>query len=124
MTGSCFICGDTNKNVLQTHHIVPDRHGGRNSSENTVRLCANCHAAVERLYDRRFYRRLKEELELVEEAEPEDADLVIQSETTECPVCGRTQNRRGVSFTDGSQVVSHIMGSHDDDHDGVKARID
>lgn len=57
-TDSCFICGDDNQNALQTHHIVPRRHGGSDKDENLVRLCANCHQAIERLYNKRFYRKL------------------------------------------------------------------
>lgn len=54
----CFVCGDDNTNALQTHHIVPRRHGGTDKDENLVKLCANCHQAVERLYNKRFYRKL------------------------------------------------------------------
>lgn len=58
MTDRCFICGEDNPNVLQTHHIVPSRHGGTDDSENLVRLCANCHQALERIYNARFYQEL------------------------------------------------------------------
>ncbi len=54
----CFICGNDNPNVLETHHVVPRRHGGEDTEENLVTLCANCHRCVERIYDKRFYRRL------------------------------------------------------------------
>lgn len=33
-----------------------------------------------------------------------------------CPLCGRMVNRRGAPFRDGSQVESHIDGSHDAAH--------
>lgn len=56
----CYICGNDNPTVLQTHHIVPRRHGGTDSEENLVRLCANCHQAVESMYDRRFYKKMAE----------------------------------------------------------------
>jgi len=54
----CFICAEDNPNVLQTHHILPRRHGGGDSAENLVTLCANCHVAVERIYDDDFYQRI------------------------------------------------------------------
>jgi hypothetical protein len=54
----CFICGDPNENAIQTHHIVPNRHGGSDKDENLVDLCANCHQAIERVYDKRFYQAL------------------------------------------------------------------
>jgi len=58
MSERCFICGEDNPNVLQTHHILPRRHGGGDSAENLVTLCANCHVAVERIYDDSFYQRI------------------------------------------------------------------
>jgi len=57
MSERCFICGDDNPNVLQNHHILPRRHGGGDSAENLVTLCANCHVAVEKIYDDEFYER-------------------------------------------------------------------
>jgi len=57
MSESCFICGEDNPAVLQDHHILPRRHGGGDSDENLVTLCANCHAAVEKIYDDKFYQR-------------------------------------------------------------------
>lgn len=58
MSDRCFICGEDNPNVLEEHHIVPRRYGGGNDVENLVTLCANCHTAVEKLYDERFYHKL------------------------------------------------------------------
>jgi len=58
MSERCFICAEDNPNVLQTHHILPRRHGGGDSAENLVTLCANCHVAVERIYDDDFYQRI------------------------------------------------------------------
>lgn len=54
----CFICGIANETVLQEHHIVPKRHGGSDDDENLVDLCASCHQAVEKIYDKRFYKKL------------------------------------------------------------------
>jgi len=58
MSERCFICAEDNPNVLQTHHILPRRHGGGDSAENLVTLCANCHVAVERIYDDGFFQRI------------------------------------------------------------------
>jgi len=55
MTDHCYICGESNSNVLQTHHIIPRRYGGSDRQENLVRLCANCHQAIESLYDDEFF---------------------------------------------------------------------
>jgi len=55
MSDRCYICGEDNPNVLQTHHLIPRRYGGSDQSENLVRLCANCHQAIESLYDDEFF---------------------------------------------------------------------
>ena len=55
---SCYICGQSNSAVLQKHHIVPKRYGGGDSDSNLVTLCASCHQALERLYNKRFYTEL------------------------------------------------------------------
>jgi hypothetical protein len=55
---NCFICGDQRQNSLEQHHIVPKRFNGSDDDENLVTLCASCHAAIEKLYDRRFYEEL------------------------------------------------------------------
>lgn len=54
----CFICGDQRQNSLEQHHIVPQRFDGSDDDQNLVTLCASCHAAIEKLYDRRFYDKL------------------------------------------------------------------
>lgn len=58
MTDQCFICGESNQNVLQKHHIVPRRHGGSDQTNNLVDLCASCHQAIEKIYNKSFYDRL------------------------------------------------------------------
>jgi len=55
---TCFICGESRPNSIEQHHIVPRRFGGSDDGENLVGLCASCHAAVEKLYDGRFYDQL------------------------------------------------------------------
>jgi hypothetical protein len=57
MSEACFICGEDNPTVLQEHHVLPRRYGGGDSDENLVTLCANCHEAVEKIYDDSFYER-------------------------------------------------------------------
>lgn len=58
MTKQCRICGTDNQTVLETHHIVPRRYGGNDKNENLVVLCSNCHTAIEKIYDDRFYEKL------------------------------------------------------------------
>lgn len=63
MRDQCYICGNGNEEILEQHHIVPRRFGGGDESENTVRVCPNCHSALERLYDKRFYDEIGAERE-------------------------------------------------------------
>lgn len=53
---ACYFCGKPDG--LETHHIVPRRYNGTDKEENLVDLCSNCHTKIERLYDKRFYRRI------------------------------------------------------------------
>jgi hypothetical protein len=50
----CYFC-DESDDVLETHHIVPRRHGGSDDGHNLVDVCPTCHQKLERLYDDRFY---------------------------------------------------------------------
>lgn len=58
----CYICGHGNADILEQHHIVPQRHGGSDSAENLVELCPSCHETLERLYNKRFYDVLEGKL--------------------------------------------------------------
>ena len=57
MAEHCKICGEDNAVVLQEHHLVPRRLNGSDGDENLVTLCANCHTAVEAIYDDEFWDR-------------------------------------------------------------------
>lgn len=57
-SNGCYICGESNPEVIQEHHIVPKRHNGSDKKENLVNLCANCHQAVEKIYDKKFYDKI------------------------------------------------------------------
>ena len=56
---TCYVCGKRCPHLLETHHIVPRRHGGSNRSSNLVDLCPTCHRALEKIYDKSFYNTLK-----------------------------------------------------------------
>lgn len=64
--GHCFICDDDNPEVLQTHHVLPRRFGRSDDAENLVTLCANCHQAIEKIYDDAFFSRAG-----IKDAEPD-----------------------------------------------------
>lgn len=64
--GTCYICGHGNTDVIQRHHIIPQRYGGGDEAENLVSLCPTCHDAIERIYDNSFFKAMgvgKEETE-------------------------------------------------------------
>lgn len=100
MTGRCYICGEDNPNVLQTHHILPRRYGGTDDGENLVRLCANCHQAVESIYDEEFFDRLISEV----------TDWPLSGETVESAVSAfaeeklKTTREGHLQIEDKSQI--------------------
>ena len=53
----CYFCGE-DTDVLERHHLVPQRKGGSDKDENLVQICPTCHQKLERLYDDRFYNAL------------------------------------------------------------------
>jgi len=80
---SCHICGDSNRVILEEHHIVPRRIGGRDTTKNVVTLCSNCHKAVESIYDtqafERIYQRMLVEKKYLEEEEKKTVYNVIEN---------------------------------------------
>jgi len=57
MTEDCEICGQHYPNAMHYHHLIPRRYGGSNSDDNLILLCANCHGAIEQIYDRSFWEK-------------------------------------------------------------------
>jgi ribosomal protein L7/L12 len=53
----CYFC-DESDDVLETHHVVPRRHGGSDEANNLVDVCPTCHQKLERLYDDQFYKTI------------------------------------------------------------------
>jgi len=85
MKNTCFICANRNENVLEEHHIVPQRYGGKDTDENTVLLCSNCHTAVEKIYS---VKKVEEITEKVSDVKKETAtvDGSVEKFTSECIV--------------------------------------
>lgn len=50
---NCYFCGS--EGPIETHHIIPQRHGGSDDESNLVDICPNCHRRLETLYNKRFY---------------------------------------------------------------------
>jgi len=55
---TCHFCSEDSSSALEQHHIVPKRHGGEDTEENLVTVCATCHSKLESLYNRRFYAEI------------------------------------------------------------------
>lgn len=75
MSERCFVCGEDNPNVLHRHHLVPRRYNGNDDDKNIYTLCANCHEAVEKMYNDDFY----EELGMAEEQKEHPTPQTIPS---------------------------------------------
>lgn len=102
----CVICGCENPNVLEKHHKIPSRYGGTDRDENLVTLCANCHAAVERIYNDDFWSR-------VEALDFSDRDPDPE------------QHRENLQWYNGSeQVAESVSNSGDDEQTEVKNNND
>lgn len=52
------ICGHSNPEVIETHHLVPRRLGGTDATENLVDLCGPCHNAIESIFDDEYFNML------------------------------------------------------------------
>lgn len=85
----CKICrDDVPSEAIETHHLVPKRHGGDDSDENLVDLCANCHRVLERLYtdavwDRWNMKKTRERLDVLEDKVQEWRDRIYSCESPE-----------------------------------------
>ncbi|MFW6026910.1 MAG: HNH endonuclease [Candidatus Woesearchaeota archaeon] len=64
--GICQLCEQpapfkvTGEPYLETHHIKPLSEGGKDSLENTIALCPNCHAKMDKLNLKTEREKLKE----------------------------------------------------------------
>lgn len=105
----CQICGHTNPDVLETHHKLPQRHGGPDDPENLVSLCGSCHNAIERIYDDGFFQQLFDQVGYeVEKSDADtlgrevDAHLSPDREFPDDPVHATTEN---ITSDDGLRLV-------------------
>jgi len=93
---SCKVCGEDRSEVLETHHRIPRRHGGQDTEENLVTVCANCHRVLESLYDKEFWTRVRERFA---------AELAGSGDRVYCPACGET-------FEPGAEHDCSSRGEH------------
>lgn len=59
MSKECQVCGHHFPNAMNRHHLIPRRYGGSDDDDNVVTLCANCHTAIEQLYNRSFWEKAR-----------------------------------------------------------------
>lgn len=105
MNSQCFICGEDNPNRLETHHVVPRRFGGADSDENLARLCAGCHSAIEKLYNKRFYDRLGVKPE--SQQRPDDVDEAMANIETYGVPEHKLQTIRAEGYELGDRVKDY-----------------
>lgn len=77
MPKRCFICGEENPVVLEEHHIIPQRLGGSDRPDNLATLCANCHTALEKIYDKRFWDTIPRHIEGASYINPDQVDTQL-----------------------------------------------
>jgi hypothetical protein len=119
---TCFICGENRPNSIEQHHIVPRRFGGSDQDENLVGLCASCHAAIEKLYDKRFYDKLGVESDSGELVECEldgctatDTKEIGKASAVALRVCDDHREKCGFSvgiyMSDCANTATHVVQS-------------
>lgn len=115
---TCFFCGEDTEEVLETHHVVPQRFGGTDRPENLVDVCPSCHGKLESLYDRRFYDALavwrRQACEVSEPRIPDNSAhfwVSIDSEGHRQLTCKECD----IAFFDDEAAAGHARDEHDAD---------
>jgi len=102
---TCFICGESNSVVLEKHHLIPNRFNGPDGQDNLVTLCANCHRAVESMYDSEFWSKMPQ---------------YIDNE----PLRQFDSDSNQVAFQILASLGSDIVDGHDDEVANIKISDD
>ena len=48
---TCFVCGSMD--ALETHHVIAQSSGGKDTAENVLTLCSSCHRVIT-LFERKL----------------------------------------------------------------------
>jgi hypothetical protein len=114
--GICFICGDGRSQMLQEHHVVPRRFGGKDTERNLVTVCVQCHYALEKVYTDEVFKRLLQrlghmyDLQLDEVAQLSEEHGTIW-ELSDCVNSDELEDDTQVD-TDTSEFSSADSGTH------------
>ena len=74
MSSSCYVCDEGNSVVLEEHHLIPRRFDGDDRESNVYTLCANCHRAIESMYNSDFWNRVPAYLDGTKHIDPSRID--------------------------------------------------
>lgn len=120
----CYVCGDLRAHMMSEHHAVPQRYNGSDHPENVYDLCANCHTAIEKMYDEDFYNRLVVKLGLQAPARQyvdhgdEDEDSVEGQ-----PIDGGDEHRRACKAVYDESILEGSGGEGWVELDSAAERI-
>jgi len=105
MSKECQVCGHHFPKSMNCHHLIPRRYGGSDDDDNVVILCANCHTAIEQLYNRSFWEKARSipdhkfnDLDSQNIGRPEKLGSELQSEVLEL-------YEMGVSYASIARVI-------------------
>jgi len=102
----CFFCGS--EGPIETHHVVPRRFDGSDSSENLVDLCPTCHRRLESLYNARFYESLGVDYS------PEESDSYTAEQVGNVIVTSETSPRE--LFDDDDELLEYLISEIEEEY--------
>lgn len=103
--GTCYFCTETER--IEQHHIVPKRFGGSDDQENFVNVCPTCHSKLEKLYNKRFYDKLR----------------VSKGSNRQHPVCEKCGDRADGQWTNWGVLASTFLCQDCADDCGVSLGV-
>jgi len=107
----CYFCGS--EGPIETHHIVPSRHGGSDDETNLVDLCPTCHQRLEALYDQRYFG----ELGVVNDDADADSDVTSKTQRDRIKALKSAINEIEKEHQEGAPIsaaIEAIIESFDD----------
>lgn len=64
----CRFCDEDRTELLEKHHVVPQRMGGSDQEKNLITVCRPCHQELERIYKYDFFSKVSTPEKLQEES--------------------------------------------------------
>jgi len=106
----CYFCGS--EGPIETHHIVPSRHGGSDDETNLVDLCPTCHQRLEALYDQRYFG----ELGVVNDDADADSDVTSKTQRDRIKALKSAINEIEKEHQEGAPIeiaIDHLTDKFD-----------